>query len=82
MKIMPDCLGPVEKVPGYLCYSFQHFVSRTVATGKTTHKYMINQRPGFTKKVFLLKKSNYQVMKDILDVNKQNVILELRQVLG
>ena len=43
VKIMPDCLGSVEKVPGCPCYSFQHFFFKRVATGKMTHQYTINQ---------------------------------------
>ena len=46
VKIMPDCPGSAEKVPGSLCYSFQHFISKRVATGKMTHGYRINQRSG------------------------------------
>ena len=39
VKIMPDCLGSVEEVPGYVCYRFQDFISRRAATGKMTHEY-------------------------------------------
>ena len=42
VKIMPDCLGSVEKVPGYLRYSFLNFISTRAATWKITHEYTIN----------------------------------------
>ena len=44
VKIMPDCLVSAKKVPECLCYSFQHFISKRVPTGKLTHEYTINQR--------------------------------------
>ena len=30
VKIMPDCLGSVEKVPEYICYKFQLFIFNTL----------------------------------------------------
>ena len=32
----------VEKVPGYMCYRFELFISMREATGKMTHQYKIN----------------------------------------
>ena len=41
LKIMPNCLGSVEEVPGYMCYRFQHFISKRAITRKITHKHRI-----------------------------------------
>ena len=64
---MPDCLGSVEKVPGYLCYSFQDFISKRAATGKMTHEYKINQRSGITrlKTEHMLLPSRHSLLKKI-----------------
>ena len=80
MKKRPNCLGSVEEVPGYMCYRFQHFICKRAATRKVTHDYTINQSSCivglktehmlFSKRYSLLKKSNYQRINDILDINK------------
>ena len=72
VKIMPDCLVSAEKVPGCLCYSFQHFISKRVATGKMTHKYTINQRSG----IIGLKNRTYVVAKKIFFTKKIQIIKE------
>ena len=42
VKIMPDCLGSVKKVPKYICYKIQLFTSKRAPTGKKTNEYTIN----------------------------------------
>ena len=79
VKIMLDCLGSVKKVPSYMCYKFQLFISKRASTGKKTHEYMINlssciglkaEHMWLPKRYSLPKNSNYQWINGILDINK------------
>ena len=42
MKIMADCLGSIKKVPRYMYYKFQLFISKRAPMGKNTYEYTIN----------------------------------------
>ena len=72
MKIMADCLGSIKKVPRYMCYKFQLFISKRAPMGKNTYEYTINPSSCIVrlKTEHCQKGVLYQKIQIILDINK------------
>ena len=68
-KEVVESYSTQKKVPSYMCYKFQLFISKRASTGKKTHEYMINlssciglkaEHMWLPKRYSLPKNSNYQ----------------------
>ena len=73
VKIIPDFRESVEKVPGYMCYRFQHFISKGAATGKMNDECTINRSScivGLKTEHMLLPKRYSLLKKFKLSMNK------------